>query len=175
MKRSGSRGLVLLARITKTQGLRGELRARPASGESENLSKLKKIFVRSKSGEDCPFAVDASRPGKSFHIVKLHGVDCVDEAQSLVGCDILAASDDVATLPEGEFYWFELVGLRVFAHDGRELGAVSGLFPTGANDVLVVSEGKTERFIPYTDDAIARIDLDEGIIVLTDQEGLEEL
>ncbi|MCB1155793.1 hypothetical protein KDL45_19180, partial [bacterium] len=59
-------------------------------------------------------------------------------------------------------------------HDGRVLGAVENLFATGANDVLVIGQGEDEILIPYTDDAIASIDLDAKLIVLADVEGLVE-
>jgi len=175
VSRSGRERLVVLARIEKTHGLRGEFRARLPGGESENLGKLKSLLVRKGSGGISRFDVESSRPQKSFYLVKLRGVDTVDQARELLGGEILAAPSELARLPDGEFYWHQLVGLRVLTGDGRELGKVTRLFPTGSNDVLVVTQGRRERFIPYTDDAVARVDLENETLILTDQEGLEDL
>jgi len=171
-----SRGdLVPLARITKPHGVRGELRVFPLSGESQNLGTLKKVHVRSDSGTTRAFDVEGCRPHKNLFLIKLVGVDGFDAAKALVGRELLAQASDLAPLEEGEHYWFELVGLRVLTHDGKDIGVVENLFATGANDVLVVRQGDRERLLPYIDEVVAEVDLDAGVLRLSDMEGLEEL
>ncbi len=88
-------------------------------------------------------------------IVKVGGIDDRDEAQALVGSEILTSADSLPELPEGEFYWRDLMGMQVVTADGYDLGVVSDMLETGANDVLVVKAnrndgfGKKERLIPY--------------------------
>lgn len=88
-------------------------------------------------------------------IVKVGGIDDRDEAQALVGSEILTSADSLPELPEGEFYWRDLMGMAVVTVDGYDLGVVSDMLETGANDVLVVKAnrndgfGKKERLIPY--------------------------
>ncbi|MCB9475916.1 MAG: 16S rRNA processing protein RimM [Deltaproteobacteria bacterium] len=166
--------LIVLATITKTQGLKGEFRARPLSGESENLGEIREVTLRLPTGQTQVHKIRNAAARKGFYVLKLAGIDHIDQAESLIGAEICARPEDLEALDEGEFYWYQLVGLRVQTHDGRDLGAVTSLFATGANDVLVVGEGKDEILIPYTDDAIASIDLDAKLIVLADVEGLVE-
>ena len=175
MKKRSRGDLVPLARITKLHGVRGELRAFPLSGESENLEALKRVDVHFDSGETRAFDVEGCRPHKNLFLLKLAGVDSPEAAKDLVGGEVWAKPSDLAPLEDGEHYWFELVGLRVLTHDGRELGVVENLFATGANDVLVVRQGDRERLLPYTDDAVAEVDLDAGVLRLSDMDGLEEL
>ena len=66
-----------------------------------------------------------------------------------VGADIEVAVSRLPRLKPGEYYWSQLEGLKVINLAGQELGVVSYLFETGANDVLVVA-GERERLIPYT-------------------------
>jgi 16S rRNA processing protein RimM len=83
-----------------------------------------------------------------------------------IGADIRV---DRALLPKpkpGEFYWIDLEGLRVRTTEGVELGTVSHLFATAANDVMVV-KGERERLIPFIRDRfVTEVDIDGGTLVV---------
>ncbi len=160
--------LVALAKITKTQGLKGEFRAFPFSGESENLLSLKSVLIEKPGGETACYTVERCRVQKgAIHVMKIEGIDTIDQAQDFVGGRVLARREDLAELDDGEYYWFELQGMRVIAADGRELGVVESIYATGSNDVFVVASENERRDIPYTDDAIESIDPDAGVIKIT--------
>jgi 16S rRNA processing protein RimM len=88
-------------------------------------------------------------------IAKFEGIDDRDVAQGLVSHEITVESSVLPDLPEGEFYWRDLIGMSVVTEQGYNLGEVTDLMETGANDVLVVKAnrndgfGKKERLIPY--------------------------
>jgi 16S rRNA processing protein RimM len=88
-------------------------------------------------------------------IAKFSGVDDRDMAQSFVSSEISIKESVLPELPEGEFYWRDLIGMSVVTEQGYSLGEVTDLMETGANDVLVVKAnrndgfGKKERLIPY--------------------------
>ena len=93
-------------------------------------------------------------------IVKVGHIDDRDEAQALVGSEIMVNESALPELPEGEFYWRDLVGITVVNTQGYDLGKVSEMLETGANDVLIVKAnhndgfGKKERLIPYLFDHV---------------------
>jgi len=93
-------------------------------------------------------------------IVKVGHIDDRDEAQALVGSEIMVNESALPELPEGEFYWRDLVGMTVVNTQGYDLGKVSEILETGANDVLIVKAnhndgfGKKERLIPYLFDHV---------------------
>ena len=93
-------------------------------------------------------------------VVKVAGIDDRDVAQKLVGSEIFVSEDALSDLPEGEFYWRDLIGMSVVTDKGYDLGQVSDIMETGANDVLVVKAnlkdgfGKKERLIPYLIDQV---------------------
>jgi len=93
-------------------------------------------------------------------VVKVAGIDDRDVAQKLVGSEIFVSEDALSDLPEGEFYWRDLIGMSVVTDKGYDLGQVSDIMETGANDVLVVKAnlkdgfGKKERLIPYLMDQV---------------------
>jgi 16S rRNA processing protein RimM len=79
---------------------------------------------------------------------------------------------ELPELESGRYYHFQLVGLQVFAADGRGIGVVREVLGTGGNDVLSVRDGDREILIPLIEDAVARVDLPAGRLVLKDLEGL---
>ena len=93
-------------------------------------------------------------------VVKVADIDDRDVAQKLVGSEIFVSEDALSDLPEGEFYWRDLIGMSVVTDKGYDLGQVSDIMETGANDVLVVKAnlkdgfGKKERLIPYLMDQV---------------------
>jgi 16S rRNA processing protein RimM len=98
-------------------------------------------------------------------VAQLEGFDDRDQAAELLGIDIAVPRDQLPEAAEGEFYWADLEGLRVQALDGKELGRVDHLFETGSNDVMVV-KGERERLIPFIDQVISEVDLDDGCITV---------
>lgn len=103
--------------------------------------------------------------GKSL-IAKLAGVDDRDAADRLKNLEISIVADQLPELEEGEFYWRDLVGLKVVTEKGYDLGTVKELFETGSNDVLVVRAnvndafGQKERMLPFLmDQVVKQVDL----------------
>ena len=92
-------------------------------------------------------------------IAQLEGIVHCDQARLLVGTEIAVRRADLPPAEPGTYYWDDLVGLKVVNLEGDEFGTVSHLFETGgANDVVVV-KGERERLIPYTKDAVKKVDL----------------
>lgn len=95
-------------------------------------------------------------------IAKLTGVNDRNDAQLRVGAEISVQSDLLPELPEGEFYWRDLIGMDVVNTQGYSLGKVTDIMETGSNDVLVVKAnrtdafGKKERLIPYLDEQVIK-------------------
>ncbi len=101
---------------------------------------------------------EGRKHGKGI-IVRLEGYTDRDAAARLMGADIACYRSQLPQTAPGEYYWADLVGLKVVTLEGRELGRVEGLMETGANDVLVV-KGDRERLIPYlTGEVVMEVDL----------------
>ena len=109
--------------------------------------------------------LEGKQHGKGI-IAHLEGCDDRDAAASLIDADIAVARQDLPSLDKDEYYWADLVGLKVKTLDGLTLGTVSRLMPTGSNDVLVVtSEDGEEKLIPFIrPDVVRNINLDSKVI-----------
>ncbi len=106
--------------------------------------------------------IEGRRQGSGI-VARVAGCEDRDAAARLVGAEIAIAAAQLPPAAEHEYYWAELEGLRVVNLAGQELGRVSHLFETGANDVLVV-QGERERLIPFGRGVIRDVDLDAGIL-----------
>jgi 16S rRNA processing protein RimM len=86
----------------------------------------------------------------------LDNVASLDSAKFLVGAEIFVSKKLLPHLPPGEYYWFELMGLNVETEDGKFVGKVARIFPTGSNDVYVVRNGRGELLIPATFEVVKK-------------------
>jgi 16S rRNA processing protein RimM len=96
-------------------------------------------------------------------LVKPFDCDDPEAARRYTNLEIAVTRDQFPSLPPGEYYWRDLVGLRVINQEGILLGRVDSLLATGANDVLVV-KGERERLIPYLKHVILEVDTAVGVI-----------
>lgn len=166
-------GLINYGRITRPHGLKGEVVLIPFSRRPDNLPGINYIYIdREDSEEPDRLAVSGCRLHKGGAIVKLEGVDSIDDAEELRGAGVLVDTDELEGLEEDEYYWFELIGLDVYNEDGGFIGKVEDLIDRAHQSVLVVRDGGAEALIPLTEPIIKEIDLENSRIVITPVEGL---
>ena len=158
-----------VGRLTRTHGLKGELKFYPFEQNGITVQSGQKICL-----EKMQLKVESVRGTKSPFILKLDGINSIEDTKSLVGQEVRVARKDFDPLPEGEFYRFEIEGLKVFDDTGKYYGVVEEIVETGSNDVYVVrGEGK-EWLIPMIDSVVQTIDLEQGKLIFHCVEGLFE-
>ena len=140
----------------------------------EVLDNLPEVFVGRGSRETVPFSVDAVQTGREFFFLKLVGIEDRDAAAKLVRSSVWIPSEKMKRLPEGEYYWRELIGLRVVTEEGQSLGRIESVFPTGSNDVYVCRAAEKEILLPAIGEVVRKIDTDHGIMVVRLLKGLTE-
>jgi 16S rRNA processing protein RimM len=117
------------------------------------------------------YKVREGRPQGKGLVASLEGIEDRDIARLLVGADIYIERDQLPSLPEGEYYWTDLLGLQVINRQGQSLGEVVEILETGANDVLVV-KGESRELIPWVwGTYLLDVDLEAGRITV-DWQGL---
>jgi 16S rRNA processing protein RimM len=106
--------------------------------------------------------------------LRFHGIDDRDAAEALRGLDVLVARKDAVHLPEGEFFWDQVIGLRVEDTSGKLLGSVKEILETGANHVYVVTAPgqRKELLVPAIKDVVQLIDPAAGRMVIDPLPGL---
>lgn len=157
--------MIILGRISGLFGVKGWIKIYSHTSPREGILRYKTWYLNRDGRWDAARLAQGHAQGKGV-VAKLEGLDERDQAALLVGSDIAVQREQLPKLKPDEYYWSDLEGLRVVNLEGVDLGVVSHLFETGANDVLVV-KGERERLIPYTRDlAVKEVDLQEGHILV---------
>jgi 16S rRNA processing protein RimM len=154
---------VVLGRINGLYGVRGWVKVYSYTEPRDNILSYSPWLVHYQGQWREMRPIEGRSQGKGV-VAHIEGFDDRDQAASLMGSDIAIRREQLPPSREGEYYWADLEGCRVVTTEGVELGTVSGLFETGANDVMVV-KGERERLLPFIQpEVIRRVDLEQGLI-----------
>ncbi len=148
--------------ITGPFGIKGWVRLRPFSAAPQNLLAYPVWWIAEDAGWR-ERRVEAAEMHNAAVAAKLAGCDEREAAARLRGREVAVPRDALPKAAPNEYYWADLAGLKVVNEQGEDLGTVSRVFETGANDVLVV-QGARERLIPFTEQVVQRVDLAGGVI-----------
>ncbi len=161
--------LVVLGRIVKAHGTRGELKVHLYS-ESDALSVVKTIFIHSLEGKKVRYGVIKARGA----ILAVEGVFDRAQAEAFVGMEISVEKALLPRLDAEEYYWYELEGLSVVNVAGTKLGLLSDIMATSGHDVYIVQGSMGEILVPAVEQVVKEIDLEKGLMVVDLPPGLVE-
>ena len=158
--------LIVVGKIFSVHGVRGEVKVYSFTDPIENLLDYRNWTLR-REGSVKQVELVSGRSNKKELVAKLKGLDDRDEARLLSGYEICISRSLLPDLTEDEYYWYQLVGLKVINQDEQLFGKVDHLLETGANDVMVVkpcagSLDDRERLLPYTGQCVLKVDLAAG-------------
>ena len=161
-----------VGQIVNTNGLKGLLKINPFTDDITRFERLKTIFIEHKK-ELLEFEIESVRYQKKQVLLKLKGIDTIEEAEKYREDYLKINRNKEEKLPEDTYYIVDLIGLDIYTEDGELLGKLDDVFSTGSNDVYVVknSEGK-QILLPAISDVIKNIDLEQKKIVVNLIEGL---
>ena len=161
-----------VGQIVNTNGLKGLLKINPFTDDITRFERLKTILVEHKK-ELLEFEIESVRYQKKQVLLKLKGIDTIEEAEKYREDYLKIKRNKEEKLPEDTYYIVDLIGLDIYTENGELLGKLDDIFSTGSNDVYVVknSEGK-QILLPAISDVIKNIDLEQKKIVVNLIEGL---
>lgn len=164
--------LLTIGKIVSTHGLQGKLRVIPYDESNEIFSTQRIFYVKDIKGKIKEYTLNGIEPHKKVLIIEFDGISSINEAKELIGAYILIDKGKLSQLPEDEYYWFEIIGLKVFTDRGTLLGEVDRIIQTGSNDVYVVCNKKKEYLLPAINDVITKIDVTNRVMIVHLIEGL---
>ena len=175
MNRGSPENLLLAGEVVRPHGLDGRLRVRSYAQSEKSFQQSGTIFLKSPSGGMRAFTVSSVRPHKNTLLLTLKELNSLDEAEVYRGAELFIRRSTLVREDRDEYFWFELIGLKVFLTTGKYVGTVHHILPTGGNDIYVVREGKSEVFVPAIHEVVKEIDLDAKKMIITEMEGLLDL
>ena len=159
---------VIVGRIRSAWGIRGDVSVEVLSDAPNRFAPGSVLRLKGK-----PARVERSRKGKRGLLVKLDAADDRTQAETLRGEELTVLPGEVEPLPDGVYYHFQILDMRVVTEDGERLGAVSEIIVTGGNDVYVVHEdGRRDILIPALPDVVLDVNLDAGEMTVSLPDGL---
>ncbi|MFC1889930.1 ribosome maturation factor RimM [Thermodesulfobacteriota bacterium] len=166
--------LVEVGKVVRTQGVRGKIKVFSYRESAEDFLSLEVLYLRDEAGRIWTGDVERVQLHKSSVLVKIKGIDSIDEATELVGRTALIPREELPALEDGEYYWFDLLGMEVVTEEGAALGRIDSILETGSNDVYVVHGSGGERLIPAIRDVIREVDTKRKRMTVRVLEGLFE-
>jgi 16S rRNA processing protein RimM len=139
---------------------------------NNTFAELKFVYIEKSSGEKDRFSLRKIDVSGKILFVELEGIPDVELAQALVGCKVFLPEDMQEKLPEGEYYWRDIIGLDVYNEDDKYIGKIESVFPTGSNDVYVCKGEEREILLPAIAEVIRQIDLNRHVMTVRLLEGL---
>ena len=149
-----------VGKLRRPHGVSGEIAMEIYTDFPERLKPGKKLFL---GDEHIPVRLQSVRMHNQLILIHLEGYKTREEVGSLRNQVVYVPTSKLPLLDEGEYYHHQLIGLMVFDESGRSLGKIAEILETGANDVFIIrSNDRGDILLPYLEELVIRIDLDQG-------------
>lgn len=159
--------MLIVGRVLGPHGVRGEMRIDPLTDDPARFKSLRGASIGGRWYEVAACRLSAGRV-----LLKLEGVAEPDAIRALSGEYLRIPAEAAVPLPEGSYYYFQLVGLRAETTCGESLGTLVEVLPLAANDVYVVRGDRGEVLLPATREVIKEIDLSSSRLLVEPVPGL---
>ena len=149
-----------LGQIVNHFGIKGMVKVNPFTDDISQFEKLKSILIV-KDGKLSEVEIEETKYSKNQVLLKLKGIDTVEEAEKYRGCYLKIARSNSKKLPKDTYFIADLLGLTVYTDENILLGKVEDIYNSGANDIYVIkSEDGKQILLPGIGEVIKQIDLD---------------
>jgi len=166
------KNLVAIGKVIKPHGVRGQIKISYFGEDPNGFRHYREILIEDIRGIPRAYEVESIAFHPTHLILRLKGVGKREEADLLLGKEILVPREAFPALEEGEYFWADILGMTVETLKGNPLGTVIEVMATGANDVLRVQGKDREIYLPITKEVVQSIDLDTRRIKVIRMEGL---
>lgn len=175
LSKVSSEKLLLVGKVIKPHGYKGLIQVWSYAGTKGSFQYSGTVFFKKDNQEPLEYSVLEVNPHKKIFLMRVEGLDTYEEVNGFRGAKILVNKDHLAKESDDEYFWFELIGLRVYLDTGKYLGIIKEIIPTGSNDVYVVKLNDSEFLIPAIHEVVKNIDLSKGEMVISAMDGLLDL
>lgn len=160
---------VVIGEIVATFGLKGEVKVLAKTDFPEHFKTLEEVCIGRTEADRRVLKIENVRFHKGVVLLKFAGMDHISDVEMLRGMTVFVREMEKAPLGEGEYYIDDIIGLDVVTTEGKDLGRITEVLRSPANDVYVTDRA----MIPAVKEFVVSIDLDEKKMVVKPVEGLE--
>lgn len=156
-----------IGKVTGVHGLGGNLKVRSFAESVDTFCPGRSVLVKAQEEEGKSYKILQASPHQKGILLVLEGIDSRSLAEGLVGKEILIDRDQLPEPEEGTWFWQDLIGLDVVDHIKGFIGKITDIFPTGANDVLVVTDKDRETLVPMHKLFVESVDIEKKTVSTT--------
>src|SRR5690625_1732438 len=162
-----------VGKIINTHGVRGEVRVMRLTDFEERFNIGETLYLIKNEGQILKLTIAAHRIHKQYDLLLFEGYNNINDVEDFKGAYLRIKKEQLTDLPDGEYYYHEIIGCVMYTIDHEEIGVVKDILPTGANDVWIVDQqnGK-EQLIPYIKDVVKKINVPQKKVYIEVIEGL---
>jgi 16S rRNA processing protein RimM len=154
--------LVLIARIGKPHGIKGEVSLTTFTFDDQRFKKLKRVLVKAKDDTTSERSIESTRLTNQGVLIKFEGCDDRNAAEELRGSELLIPESERPKLPKGRAYYDQIIGMKVVdAESGEEMGLVKNVLDMPASDVFVLDLKGTEHLVSNGGEEVKKIDVEK--------------
>ncbi len=162
-----------IGQIVNHFGIKGMVKVNSFTDDISKFKKLKNILLE-KDGSLNKVEIEEVKYSKNQVLLKIKGIDTIEEAEKYRGCYLKIARKDAEKLPENTYFIADLIGLLVYSDEGILLGTVEDIYNSGANDIYVVKNANGKQILlPAIEEVIKKVDIEQEKIIVHLLKGLE--
>jgi 16S rRNA processing protein RimM len=167
---------IVIARIVKARGIKGEVSCDVETDFPERFNSLRSVTLKQRDGTSFQAEIEAAWFHKNRVVLKIAGYDSMTAAETLAGCLVVIPESEAAPLGQDEFHEFDIIGSAVATVLGESVGVVTRLMHAGGTELLVVEGAdKREYLIPFVEEICIEVDSEARRIKIDPPEGLLDL
>ncbi|MGE5818981.1 MAG: ribosome maturation factor RimM [Deltaproteobacteria bacterium] len=163
-----------MGEIVTTHGIAGWLKVNPYNLETTVFSTAREVFLEHQ-GNRSARELESSRPHGRQFLVKLSGINGIEEASKWVGFDLCVVESTLQPLQPGEYYHYQVIGLEVLDLKGERIGVITHTWSTPGGELYVVRGAEKEHLIPAVKEIVEKVDLAAGTMIINPPPGLLDL
>ncbi|MGM8364161.1 ribosome maturation factor RimM [Virgibacillus sp. W0181] len=164
-----------VGKIVNTHGIKGEVKVKRITDFEERFAAGETVYILKEDGQTFPLTIDTHRTHKQFDLLQFKGLYNINDVEQFKGLYLNVKADQLNELGKNEYYYHEIIGCQVMTTSGDRLGEIDSILSPGANDVWVVKgEDGKEMLIPYIEDVVKHVDVDNKKVTIELMEGLLE-
>ena len=160
--------------ITSPHGVRGEVKVFPTTDDVNRFKKLKNVILDD-GKTTMEMEIVSVKFFKNLVILKFKGLDSMNDVEKYRRAKLLVTRENAVKLKKDEYFIADLIGLSVVSEEGEELGKLTDVLQTGANDVYIISKkGEQDLLVPAIKECIKEINLEKSLMTIHLMKGLRD-
>lgn len=167
-----------VGKVVNTHGIKGEVRVIASTDFSDERFQIGSHLYWANSLNDkdrVELIVHGHRKHKQFDLLTFEGYENVNDVEKFKGGLLLITEEQQTELAENEYYYHQIIGSLVETEQGEQIGEVKEILSPGANDVWVVKrKNKSDLLLPYIEDVVKKVDVENKVITVHLIAGLDE-